>query len=178
MHARLSLRTFLPAVLVLLAAYPGAARAAKAGEAADPATWPEFHGPGRTNISPETGLLKKWPNDGPPLVWKFSHCGQGYSGVAIAEGKIFTAGDFDDEEMLAGPGPRRPAAVENAQRPGLERRQPRLADHPTYCDGTLYHMNPHGRLAAFAAASGRELWAVDLKARSTPNTASGPSPKT
>ena len=33
-------------------------------------SWPEFHGPGRTNISPEKDLLKSWPEGGPPLVWK------------------------------------------------------------------------------------------------------------
>ena len=49
-------------------------------------SWPEFHGPGRTNISQEQGLLKKWPEGGPPLVWTYSQCGHGYSGVAIAEG--------------------------------------------------------------------------------------------
>ena len=51
-------------------------------------------------MSPEKGLLKKWPREGPPLVWKYSQCGDGYSGVAIAEGMIFTAGDFDDVEMV------------------------------------------------------------------------------
>jgi len=58
------------------------------------ASWPDFHGPGPTNISHEKGLLKKWPEDGPPLVWKYSSCGKGYSGVTIAGGMIFSAGDF------------------------------------------------------------------------------------
>jgi outer membrane protein assembly factor BamB len=34
---------------------------------------------------------------------------------------------------------------------------------PTYDNGALYHMNPTGRLAAFEARSGKELWAVDLR---------------
>ena len=46
--------------------------------AGDVPSWPEFHGPGRTNISPEKGLLKKWPDGGPQLVWKYSSCGQGF----------------------------------------------------------------------------------------------------
>ena len=63
-------------------------------------SWPEFHGPGRTNISPEKGPVEEWPEGGPPLVWKYSQCGKGYSGVSIAEGMIFTAGDFGEVEML------------------------------------------------------------------------------
>ena len=56
--------------------------------------WPEFHGPGRTNISPDKGLLKEWPEGGPPKLWTYSKCGKGYSGVAIAQGMIFTASKF------------------------------------------------------------------------------------
>lgn len=63
-------------------------------------SWPEFHGSGRTNISSEQDLLKEWPEGGPLLVWTYSQCGKGYSGVAIARGIIFTAGDFDREEMV------------------------------------------------------------------------------
>jgi len=59
-------------------------------------SWPDFHGVARDNISPEKGLLRQWPENGPPLVWKASGCGDGCSGVTIAEGKIYTAGDFDE----------------------------------------------------------------------------------
>jgi outer membrane protein assembly factor BamB len=32
--------------------------------------WPQWRGPKRDNVSTETGLLKEWPEGGPPLVWK------------------------------------------------------------------------------------------------------------
>ncbi len=44
--------------------------------------------------------METWPKDGPELLWKASNCGVGYSGVSIADGKIFTAGDFDDVEKI------------------------------------------------------------------------------
>ena len=34
--------------------------------------------------------------DGPPLAWKATGLGGGYSSVAIANGRIFTMGDLDD----------------------------------------------------------------------------------
>ena len=49
-------------------------------EAADkaPATdWPEYRGPNRDDCSPDTGLLKQWPKDGPPLFWKEPAKGSG-----------------------------------------------------------------------------------------------------
>ena len=55
-------------------------------------SWPGWQGPTRDNISPDTGLLKKWPQDGPPLKWKASGLGGGYSNVAVVDGKIYTMG--------------------------------------------------------------------------------------
>ena len=34
--------------------------------------WPQWQGPNRNAISKETGLLKEWPKDGPPLAWKIT----------------------------------------------------------------------------------------------------------
>ena len=72
--------------------------------AAEP-SWPVFHGPKGNNISPETGLLKSWPEGGPKLLWKAEGIGNteypGYSGVTIADGRLFTTGNVkegDDEK--------------------------------------------------------------------------------
>lgn len=126
-------------------------------------SWPEFHGPGRTNISPEKGLLERWPEGGPPLVWKYSQCGKGYSGVAIAQGMIFTAGDFGDVEMLLALDLDGKLLWKSSNGEAWRRASPGSRTTPTYDDGTLYHMNPTGRLAAYDARSGKPLWAVELK---------------
>jgi hypothetical protein len=55
--------------------------------------WPQWRGPNRDGISTETGLLKKWPDVGPPLAWKATGLGAGHSTVSISKGRIFTAGD-------------------------------------------------------------------------------------
>ncbi|HZU37391.1 MAG TPA: hypothetical protein VFA18_15815 [Gemmataceae bacterium] len=33
-----------------------------------PFDWPQWQGPDRTAMSKQTGLLKDWPQDGPPLA--------------------------------------------------------------------------------------------------------------
>jgi outer membrane protein assembly factor BamB len=128
-------------------------------------SWPEFHGPGRTNLSPDTGLLKEWPKGGPPLVWKFSHCGQGFSGVTLAEGMIFTAGDFDQSEMLVTLDLDGKPLWQAANGRAWQGAAPGSRATPTYDQGAVYHMNPDGRLAAYEARSGKPLWDVDLKSR-------------
>lgn len=61
--------------------------------------WPQWRGPGRNAICVETGLLKTWPKNGPPLLWDSrkvnsgTSVGTGYSSVAVSQGKLFTMGD-------------------------------------------------------------------------------------
>jgi outer membrane protein assembly factor BamB len=62
--------------------------------------WPQWRGPNRDGISTETGLLDSWPEDGPPLLWKAGGLGNGFSSVAVAQGKIFTMGRFGRTEKL------------------------------------------------------------------------------
>ncbi|MEK7752632.1 MAG: PQQ-binding-like beta-propeller repeat protein [Acidobacteriota bacterium] len=136
-----------------------------AGDVGGSPNWPEFHGPGRTNISPDRGLLKQWPEGGPRLLWTYSQCGKGYSGVVIAEGMIFTAGDFGREEMLLALDMNGNLLWKSPNGDAWRGASPGSRATPIYSDGAVYHMNPGGRLAAYEARSGRQLWAVDLKSR-------------
>jgi outer membrane protein assembly factor BamB len=125
--------------------------------------WPHFHGPNWDNLSTEKGLLREWPKEGPPLIWKFPDCGRGYAGVAIADGMIFTAGDFADKEMLLALDLNGKLLWKSENGKSWKGAMPGSRTTPTYCEGVLYHMNPTGRLAAYDAKSGQEKWAVDLK---------------
>lgn len=62
--------------------------------------WPQWQGPHRDAISPETGLLQKWPADGPPLVWRAEGLGGGYSAPAVTGGRIFGLGFVNGDEVL------------------------------------------------------------------------------
>lgn len=54
--------------------------------------WPQFHGPDRTAISKETGLLKEWPRSGPALVWTATGLGNGYGSMAVAGNHVYVQG--------------------------------------------------------------------------------------
>jgi outer membrane protein assembly factor BamB len=85
-------RVLLPAVLLLALAQQALAQSA--------ADWPQWRGPNRDGISKETGLLKQWPADGPPLVWKASGAGGGYSSFSVANGKLYTMGLRGEREYV------------------------------------------------------------------------------
>jgi outer membrane protein assembly factor BamB len=62
--------------------------------AASAGDWPQFRGSNRDNISTETGLLRKWPANGPRVLWKTTVC-QGYAGAAIKDGRVYL-NDYDE----------------------------------------------------------------------------------
>ena len=62
--------------------------------------WPQWRGPNRDGISLDKGLLKEWPKEGPPVVWKVDSVGVGYSSLAIKGDRIFTQGDIDGVEHI------------------------------------------------------------------------------
>jgi hypothetical protein len=49
--------------------------------------WPEFLGIRQDGVSGETGLLQKWPAEGPPIVWK-QKIGEGYSAPSIRGNRL------------------------------------------------------------------------------------------
>lgn len=61
--------------------------------------WPEFLGPRQTGVSGETGLLAKWPKEGPPVVWK-RRIGTGYSAPSVRGNKLILHHRPAGEEVI------------------------------------------------------------------------------
>ncbi len=130
--------------------------------------WPCFHGPKHDNKSLETGLLKTWPHGGPELLWSASGLGKSYSSVVVADGLIYTAGMIDKHTFvfaldLGGKekwrklnGRSWEATMSHAIAYAGSR------STPTYDEGRVYHLSEHGRLTAFEAKTGEEVWHLDL----------------
>src|SRR5947207_9419966 len=64
------------------------------------ADWPQWRGPDRSGVSKETGLLKAWPKDGPPLLWTYAEGGSGYSAPAVVGDRLFCMGGRGDSEFV------------------------------------------------------------------------------
>jgi len=65
--------------------------------------WPQWRGPDRDGKSSETGLLDKWPAEGPRLLWQANDLGNGYSTPSVADGLVYVICNKDDsnEEVIA-----------------------------------------------------------------------------
>ena len=62
--------------------------------------WPQWRGPERTGVSQEKGLLKKWPEKGPKLLWTFTDAGNGYTAPAIVGDVLYTMGARKGDDYL------------------------------------------------------------------------------
>src|SRR5688572_21219006 len=62
--------------------------------------WPQWRGPNRDGRSAETGLLKTWPAGGPPLAWRATGAGEGFSSLAVSNGRIYTLGAREGTEYV------------------------------------------------------------------------------
>ena len=132
--------------------------------------WPAFHGPERTNLSSETGLLSNWPEGGPDLEWTATGIGKGYSSVDVVADRIYTAGMVNDVTCvtaLTGDGKiiwQEPAGKSwhaSEQQPWAVAYDGARAT-PTVDDGVVYFMSEMGILTAFNAMDGKVIWSQDL----------------
>lgn len=126
--------------------------------------WPQWRGPNRDGISKETGLLKQWPAEGPPLVWKATGAGGGYSSFSISNGQLYTMGLRGDREYIiafsvatgkevwATP---HGSAFRNDRGDG-----PRGT--PTVDGERLYALGGNGDLSCLDAKTGRTIWTMNV----------------
>lgn len=61
--------------------------------------WPQWRGPDRTGISSEKGIIKSWENSAPELLWNVKGAGKGFSSVSIADGILYTTGNYQSDEI-------------------------------------------------------------------------------
>ncbi len=128
--------------------------------------WTQFRGPRRDAQSSDTGLLKQWPSGGPPLAWKATGIGIGFSSVCHAKNRLYTLGEDGGKcnlvalnaadgklawklpiggtvtDAQGGPGPRSTPATDG---------------------NVVVAVAPTGEIVCVQAATGRPLWQKHLE---------------
>jgi outer membrane protein assembly factor BamB len=129
--------------------------------------WPNFRGPNWDGKSTETGLLKSWPEQGPPVAWKIEGLGKGFSSVAIVAGKIFTMGDrtvgageneqYQQFVICLDQATRKEVWAAKVGEPWKTGKGgPRCT--PTIDGELLYAIGTHGDIVCLETATGKERW--------------------
>ena len=138
---------------------------AQQGMAQSAANWPQWRGPNRDGISKETGLLKQWPADGPPLVWKAAGAGRGYSSFSVSGGKLYTMGLRGDREFIVAfdvATGKEAWATPHGTSPFHNDRGDGPRGTPTVDGDRVYALGGNGDLSALDARTGKLVWSKNV----------------
>ena len=128
------------------------------------ANWPQWRGPNRDGVSRETGLLKQWPAEGPPLVWKAAGAGRGYSSFSVSNGKLYTMGLRGDREFViafdVATGKEAWAAAHGSAFRNDRGDGPRGT--PTVDGDRIYALGGNGDLSCLDARTGKVVWSKNV----------------
>ena len=122
----------------------------------------QWRGENRDGIYRETGLLKKWADEGPQLLWSYAQLGEGYTSVAIANGKIYITGMEDSTGYLHVLDLN--GKLLNKKTYGLEWNTNYNGSRSTVNvnDGRLYIFSGRGRLMCWDEKTLDEVWSKNL----------------
>src|SRR6266851_1317369 len=143
--------------------------------------WPQWLGPQRDGVWRETGIVEKFPEKGPLVRWR-TPIAAGYSGPAVADGRVYVM------DRLLAEGTKAPANVNSRGKlPGQERvlclnesDGKILWKHEYDCtytisyplgprttslvsDHKVYTLGAEGNLFCLDASNGKVVWAKDFK---------------
>ena len=126
--------------------------------------WPQWRGANRDGISKETGLLKQWPDGGPPLVWKATGAGRGYSSFSISKGRLYTMGLRGDREYIIAFDIANGKEVWATAHGGAFKNDrgdgPRGT--PTIDGERLYALGGNGDLSSLDLKTGKVIWSLNV----------------
>jgi len=141
--------------------------------------WPQWLGPQRDGVWRETGILEKFPPNGPTVLWRAPLDG-GYSGPAVAAGRVYVTDYVSTGDKTPDPGTRnelvgkeRVHCLDAKTGQMIWRHEydcpykisypagPRCT--PTVAGGKVYTLGAEGNLFALDAATGKVVWSRELK---------------
>jgi outer membrane protein assembly factor BamB len=143
--------------------------------------WPQWLGPQRDSVWRESGIVRSFPSNGPPRVWR-AEIGGGYSGPAVAHGRVYvldrqlsraTANPADPMAHSGIPGTERVLCLDAADGRLLWKHEydcPYTVSYPAgprttplVNDGKVFTLGAEGSLFCLDAANGTVLWSRDFK---------------
>lgn len=143
--------------------------------------WPQWMGPQRDNVWRETGLVDKFPENGPPVLWR-APVASGYAGPAVAGGRVFVTDYVSDDELKIGNfqrkevnGTERVLCLEESSGKLIWKHEIEVTYAISYPSGPrctplvsgdrVYTLGAEGHLFCFDVNSGKVIWKHHLPAK-------------
>ena len=136
--------------------------------------WPQWMGPDRDNVWKESGIIERFPEGGPKVIWSVDIAG-GYSGPAVADGRVYVTDyvtadnvQVDNFQRQTFTGVERVLCLDQASGDVLWKHEypvsysvsypagPRCT--PTIDDNRVYTLGTEGHLFCLNAKDGAIIW--------------------
>ena len=126
--------------------------------------WPQWRGPDRDGISRETGILKEWSDGGPRVLWRVP-IGEGFSGISVADGRVYTMFSKGEDEFVICLDASNGEEIWRIQSDSTYYESeggngPRAT--PTIDGEFLFTVSAQGKFYALNSGNGEKVWSYDL----------------
>ena len=123
----------------------------------------QFRGPDRNGKFAAEGLLDKWPEGGPAMLWSTEGLGESYATLSFGDDRMYTTGvvkeqghafalDLSGKQLWSVPyGPVHPGNG-----------YPGTRTTPTFSDGKIFLLSSMGLAVALDASTGEKVWSKNL----------------
>lgn len=124
---------------------------------------PGWRGEQRDGKSQDTGLLERWPADGPKLQWRVRNIGVGFSSVAVKDGRVYVTGAIDGKLTIHALDARNGDPLwQISHGTAWSKNYPGARATPTIDEGRLFLLSGLGKIACYAAADGDKIWTREM----------------
>ena len=129
------------------------------------AAWPQFRGPNRDGISPESvPLAPRWPAEGPRQLWSLE-LGEGHAGAAVLNGRVYLL-DYDRQRQCDA---LRCLSLDDGREiwryaypMPVKRNHGMSRTVPAVTDRYVVALGPKCHVICLDSATGELLWSIDL----------------
>lgn len=125
-------------------------------------TFSEFRGEGRTGVYNEAGLLRKWPEKGPEMLWSVTGLPKGNSSVVIGDRKLYITGTRDSVEVLIALDRNGNKLWETPYGHAWTKLFPESRSTPTIDEDRIYVTSGVLDAACIDAITGKIIWSVKV----------------
>ncbi|MCX6326820.1 MAG: PQQ-binding-like beta-propeller repeat protein [Bacteroidia bacterium] len=123
----------------------------------------QWRGPSRNGIYNETGLLKKWPDAGPKLIWHFDELGEGHTSVATTGSVILTTGMINETGYVFAFNNYGKLLWKKDYGKEWTENWNGVRSTPLIVNDKLFLMSSFGKLVCMNISNGKNIWTIDLQ---------------
>lgn len=130
--------------------------------------WAQWRGPQRDGKSAEKGLMAKWPDGGPKLLWQAKNIGSGFSTPSVVGEQLFVISNQGNEKeevlaLSASNGNKLWSTAIGKVGPNQGPQYPGTRATPTISGDSVYALGSDGDLVCLDIKSGQKKWSKNLR---------------